>query len=96
MIEVTLVSKDDYPLRPLIETALSNELRLLEAGIRQTEQRLREFEHKYGYSTEEFIRAYENDEIEETIELAEWIGEHRLLERLRKKANALRGVRFAN
>lgn len=96
MAELTLVSTRQRLLKPLVEAALANELRLLEAAIRRTEQRLREFEARYQLPTDEFIRRFEDDEFEETLELAEWIGEYRLLERLRDKADALRGIEFAD
>jgi len=75
---------------------LKNELRLLEAGINRTQQNVRKFEERFHLSTLEFIGRYENDEMEETMDYAEWIGEHRMLERLREKAETLRGIRFAN
>jgi hypothetical protein len=96
MTELTLISTHQHPLKPLVEAALANELRLLEAGIRRTEQRLHEFEAKYQLSTDKFIHRFEDDEFEETLEFAEWIGEYRLLERLHEKANILRGIEFAN
>jgi hypothetical protein len=96
MSELTLISSGQHPLKPLVAAALANELRLLDAAIRRTEQRLREFEGKYQFPTGEFVRQFENDELEETLEFAEWIGEYRLLERLREKANTLREIRFAN
>ncbi|MCK4487016.1 MAG: hypothetical protein KAU38_09670 [Desulfobacterales bacterium] len=96
MVDLRLVSTRKRQLKPLVEAALENELRLLEAGIRQTEQRLRKFEEKYHLSAQEFVSRYENDELEETMDFAEWIGEFRLLERLRDKAETLRDIRFAN
>jgi len=96
MAELTLVSPSQRPLQPLVEGALQNELRLLEAGIRRSEQRLQEVEARYGLSTADFIQRYENDELEETLEFAEWIGEYRLKERLLEKADILRAIRFAN
>jgi hypothetical protein len=96
MSAVTLVSPTERPLRSLIEAALHNELRLLQAGIRRTEQRLKAFEAQYDLSSDEFLRRYENDELSETLDLAEWIGEIRLLERLREKANTLQEIRFAH
>jgi hypothetical protein len=69
-------------------------LRSTEAGIKTTEQRLQEFEQKYQMSTEEFIQRYENDELQETLEFAEWIGESRMLQGLRKDAERLRGIEF--
>jgi hypothetical protein len=83
-------------LQPLVEGALQNELRLLEAGIRRSEQRLQAFEVRYSLSTVAFIQRYENDELEETLEFAEWIGEYRFKERLLEKADILRAIRFAN
>lgn len=96
MAELLLISPRQRQLKPLVEAAIHNELRLLEAGIRRTEQRLQQFEARYGLLSAEFIRRYERDEFEETLEFAEWIGEYRLLERLQEKADTLREIRFAN
>ena len=96
MTELTLVSSRQLPLKPLVETALANEVRLLEVGIRRTERRLREFETAHQMTTKEFVRRFEDDELDETLELAEWIGEYRLLQRLNEKIETLRGIRFAS
>lgn len=96
MAELTLISPSQHPLQPLVEGALRNELRLLEAGMRRSEQKLQEFETRYGLSTLDFVRRYESDELEETLDYAEWIGEHRLRERLREKAEVLRAIQFAD
>ena len=96
MAALTLTSRGQHPLRPLIEAAIYNELRLLQAGIGRTEERLQAFETQYGLSSQEFLRRYENDELPESLDFAEWIGEYRLLERLREKANTLQEIRFAN
>ena len=96
MAELILVSPAQRPIQPLVEGALQNELRLLEAGIRRSEQRLQEFEARYGLSTVDFVQRYENDELDETLEFAEWVGEYRLRERLLEKASALRAIRFAD
>ena len=86
MNRLVLVSPKGRSIKPLVEATLENELRLLKAGLRRTEDRLREFERKYHLSTEEFISRYENDELEETLDFAEWVGEYRLLKRLQEKA----------
>ncbi len=96
MAAVTLTSPRRRPLRPLVEAAIQNELRVLETGIRRTERRLQAFEEKYALSTEAFLQRYENDELEETLDFAEWIGEHRMLQRLEEKADTLREIRFAD
>lgn len=96
MTVLTLTSAKSHPLRPLVEAALENQLRLLHAGIARTEERLRSFEEAYGLSSPEFIRRYENDELPETLSIDEWVGEYRMLMRLRDKAETLQGIRFAD
>jgi hypothetical protein len=96
MHELKLVSKSKHQLKPIVEAALGNELRLIEAGIRQTRQSLKHFEEKYHLDTHAFIHNYENDELEETMDFIEWIGESRLLERLNEKADTLRSISFEN
>ena len=96
MEELTLISSYQRPLRPLIEAALQNELRLLQVNIKRTEQSLSNFETRFGLSTTEFVQRFENDELPETLDYVEWVGEYRLLMRLHEKAEALREIRFAN
>lgn len=95
MATLTLVSPRNHPLQPLVEAALAKELHVLEAAIQRTEQRLKAFEQQYQMSTAEFLGRYENDELAETLEFAEWIGENRLLTRLREKAETIREIQFA-
>lgn len=96
MHELKLVSKSKHQLKPIVEAALTNELRLIEAGIRKTEQILKKYEEKYQCRTKDFIADYENDKMEESLDFIEWIGEFRLLERLNEKADTLRNIRFEN
>ncbi len=96
MTELKLVSPRQHALKPLVEAALQNEIRMLAAGTRRTQQRLKDFETRFGISTDEFVRSYENDELSETLEYAEWIGEFRLLNRLQEKLDTLREIRFAS
>jgi len=93
---LTLTTSRQRPLRALVEAALDNELRLLRAGIQRTERRLGTFETRHSLSSQEFLRQYENDELPETLDFAEWVGEYRLLERLREKADTLQEIQIAN
>ncbi len=96
MTDIKLVSKGKRQLKPLVEAALANQLRLLQAGIRQTEERLKKFKNQFQMNTQDFISRYENDEIKETLDKGEWIGEARLLKRLQEKAETIRDIRFEN
>ncbi len=96
MSELRLISPRHRQLKALVEAALANELRLIQAGIGRTEHKLQEFEVRHGLSSTEFIQRFEQGKLEETLDFAEWIGEYRLLERLREKADTLQEIRFAN
>ncbi len=96
MSELKLLSPSKKDIKPIVEAALQNEMRLLEAGIKKTKHNLRKFETKYNLDTYHFISAYENDEFVETIEFAEWIGEIRMLEKLNDKSEILKSIKFAN
>jgi len=96
MNNIRLVSASRQAIKPLLEAAMENELRLMEAGIRQTEQKLLHFEKKYRMNTAEFVSAYKDDKFGETMEYIEWMGESKMLERLLEKSEALRGIRFEN
>lgn len=92
MNELKLVSQ--YPIRPMVEGAITAALQDAEAGIQTTERRLREFETKYQMLTEAFVQRYENDEFQETLEFGEWVGEYRMLKGLRDDVMQLRGIKF--
>jgi hypothetical protein len=94
MSELKLTSRHPGSIKSLVEGAISATLRSTEAGIQTTEQRLQEFEQKYQIPTAEFIQRYENDEFQETLELAEWIGEYRMLQGLKEDSERLRGIEF--
>ena len=96
MNRLTLISSRNYPLQSLVEGALENELRILEVGIRRTRKNIEAFEEKYAMTSDKFVQRFENDELEETMELIEWIGECRLLQRLQEKADTLREIQFAH
>jgi len=69
MHALTLISTTQRPLKPMIEAALANELRLLKAAIRRSERRLLAFEASYGMPTGEFLRRFESDELQESLDL---------------------------
>ena len=52
MTTVTLTSAKERPLRHLVEAAIENQLRLLQAGISRTQERLQSYEAEYGLSSE--------------------------------------------
>jgi hypothetical protein len=92
MAELKIRSKYPDSLKSIVESALAEKLRSLEAGIRRTEERILEFEAKYQLSTEEFLHRYENDEFQETLDLDEWIGEAWMLKKLQEDLDIFKGI----
>ncbi|MFB2935679.1 hypothetical protein ACE1B6_10535 [Aerosakkonemataceae cyanobacterium BLCC-F154] len=96
MAELKIICEYPDSLKQFIEEALLQRIASLKDGIQRTEERINEFESKYQMSTAEFLRRYENDEIQETLEIDEWIGESLMLKGLQKDLDTLRGIKFVN
>lgn len=45
---------------------------------------------------DEFLERYRHDQIDETLETIEWVGESRMKRHLLKKLHNLRGIRVAD
>jgi len=78
-----LTTTDKTRLKPLVESAIENEKKMLSLGIRRTRERLAEFERRFGISSAEFEHRLNALELAETVEFTDWrmeIGMLRLLE----------------
>ena len=81
--QLTIKTRDRAALKPVLQSAISNEKKMLALGLERTRQRLTEFEQKLGMSSAEFERRLTANELEETVEFTDWrleIGALRLLE----------------
>lgn len=92
--QVTITAEAPVSLRPLLEEALQNELKLLTHGINRTRERLAAFEKQFGMTSTEFERRFNAREIEETLDLIEWLGETKMLRLLEEQKRALVGVQI--
>ncbi len=93
---ITITGQGARPIRPLIEAAIQREIELLGIGVRRGEQRVAAFEQQHGMTSAEFLRRFQNEELAETLDTIDWIGELQMLERLREKATTLRGLHIAD
>ncbi len=94
--QVTLVSPSGVAIRPLVESALRSESKMIELGLAQTQRNLRDFEQKYGMSTPEFYRRLVEDKLQESLDFIEWAGEYKTLLKLQENRQALREIQFVN
>ncbi|MCS6804452.1 MAG: hypothetical protein RMM98_02995 [Acidobacteriota bacterium] len=90
--QVVITTDSQTEIKPLIESAIRTELRMLELGLQRTSERLRLFEEQYQMTSEEFEQRWNAGHLPESLDFVEWAGEiqtHRLLQAHRQ---ALQGV----
>ena len=81
--QVTVKTTNRATLKPLLESAIENEKKILSLGLDRTRKRLAEFEQKFGMTSAEFERRLNASDLAETVEFTDWrmeIGMLRLLE----------------
>lgn len=96
MAELKLRPKNPESLKRIIQSALSERLQSVNAGIKATQKRLQELETKYQLSTEEFITRFNNDEFAHSFDFDEWIGESRMLTHLQQTKESIEEIDFVN
>lgn len=96
MTQLTLTSPDERSIKPLVESALRDRARVLDLAIRRAERRLRAFERAHGLSTDEFLARLAQDEYQHSDDRDDWVGESRMLMRLREKMIRLQGIEIVD
>jgi hypothetical protein len=70
--EIVIKTNAQEPIKPLVETAIRNQLKALQHGIVRTKERIAEFEKQAGVTSAEFEEKLKSGMIEETIETMDW------------------------
>lgn len=70
--EIVIKSNAEEPIKPLVESAIRNQLKTLQHGITRTKERIAEFENRLGMTSAEFEQKLQAGNIEETIETIDW------------------------
>jgi hypothetical protein len=92
--EIRVSSDASVPIKPLIESAIRSELRMLEIALERTKQRLLDFESTYGIDSKDFQSRFESGELTESLDFIEWAGELKTLQMLNSQKQALLDVRL--
>ena len=77
---------------PLVRESVEFHRRVLTAELQLTEVRLREFERKHGFSSEEFARQFEAGTLGDAREWFDWMAELETVRTLREKVASLKGL----
>jgi hypothetical protein len=86
--QITIQTPNAKRLKPLIKSAIQNQLDDIDHGIQLTRAKLKGFEKQYGMSTAEFLRRFKPGDLEETLDFIEWQGETKMLALLEEKKTA--------
>jgi hypothetical protein len=70
--EIVIKTNASESLKPLVEAAIRNQVKVLQHGVQRTKERIAEFEKRGGMSSAEFEQKLQADEIAETIETIDW------------------------
>ena len=90
---ITIQTSDIERFKPLLETALDREAKLLEYSIQRTREALAPFEDRYKMTTDEFERKFNAREIEETLDFLDWWMEVEALRHLETRRNLIKDAR---
>jgi hypothetical protein len=91
---LTIKTENRRVLKPLVESALENERKLIQMGIQQTKARLAEFEKKYKISTDEFEQRLHANKLDESVEFSDWRMEIGMLQILDSQYKTLLDARL--
>lgn len=92
--QITITADTPIALRPLIESAVQSELRMLELGVERTIQRLHTFEDQYGLTSAEFEQRFESGAVDESLDFIEWAGEIKTYQLLKLQLQTLRKIQL--
>ncbi len=86
--QITIQTPNAKRLKPLLKSAIQNQLDDIEHGIQMTRAKMETFEKQYKMSTAEFLRRFTPDDLGETLDFIEWQGETKMLALLEEKKTA--------
>jgi len=87
--EIVIKTNASEALKPLVEAAIRNQIKVLRHGVQRTKERIAEFEKRAGMSSVEFEQKLQMDEIAETIETIDWNMELAALRLLESQCQSL-------
>lgn len=96
MAEIKLKSKHLNSLKKVVKDALAERLRVVEAGLKCTQERLKYFEKKYQMQTAEFLKRFENNQLQHTLDFDEWMGEAWMLKSLLQDKKEIEEIEFVD
>ncbi len=84
-----ILETDEVWIKEKIEALLHSEAEFMRMEIRNIQQKIQNFENKYGASDRDFLYGHADD-----MELLEWEGEIETMEKLQKNLESFEEISF--
>lgn len=91
--QVTISTKDVERFKPLLQSALERQAKLLHFSIRRTLDELKVYEERYDMSSKEFERQFKAREIEESLDYLDWWMEIEALHHIEEQLQSLKDAK---
>jgi len=92
--QVTVTADTRVSLRPLLESAIHTQAKMLTLGLQRVRERLLVFEQRFSMSSDDFERRFNARELNESLDFIEWLGELKTLRLLEDQQQALRNLQL--
>ncbi len=92
--QIIIIADTAVALKPLVESAIRTELRMLALGLERTHRRLIAFEERYKMTSEDFEQSFSRGDIAESLDYTEWWGEINTYHLLKTQQHALESARL--
>jgi len=89
MSKIIIEKENTQELKTLVKGALENEIKIINIGIKKTQENLQKLEDKYKIDSETFYRKYSSGDMGDKTEYIKWAGEIETLKKLQRNLTEL-------
>lgn len=91
-LNIKTVSGEVETIKKFLVDGLDEEKKRLEYALELTQKKLKDFEKKFGMSTDMFLEKFKTGEIKENDETFEWWSEKKIVDELRGKLRTITSI----
>lgn len=91
-LNIKTISGEVETIKKFLVDGLDEEKKRLEYALELTQKKLRDFEKKFGMSTDMFLEKFKTGEIREDGETFEWWSEKKIVDELREKLRTITSI----
>lgn len=93
MTEITIKSDQVHAVKSELQAALEGQRRIIQDSIKRTRDILAAFEEQFGMGTADLLKQEADGALDDNnLEIIEWLGETRMLQRLQSELKLLEDI----